>query len=460
MPKEKSLISNSIFNIIKTFSSLVFPVITFAYASRMLGSAGLGRVSFTNSVISYFTMLATLGMKYYGTREAARLRDDKLRFNRFSHEMLIINAVTTAASYGLLIVAMLTIPKFWGYATLLLINSMSIVLQGMGMEWLYQAVEEYRYIAVRSMVFQIISLGALFIFVRDADDVVPYALIHLAATSGSYILNFFNARKYIRFRYCGPYELKKHIKPLLWLFAMALSIELYTVLDSTMLGFLQGDAAVGRYTAAVKVNKMVNSLITSVGVVLIPRLSYYIGQRKGELVKDLVNKTYNLMFMLSIPAAAGLFMLSNDIILLFSGSEFAAASLTMRILTPIVVIIPFSVITNLQIFIPMGKENLILQSTLVGAAVNFTLNQLLIPRFAENGAAVATVLAEGAVTVVCFVNIGRFFERKAIFAKYWQYWLAVLPVFAISEVCLHLPVNRWIGMCFAIGVSAICYFLI
>lgn len=239
---------------------------------------------------------------------------------------------------------------------------------------------------------------------------------------------------------------------------MALSIELYTILDSTMLGFIKGDAAVGRYTAAVKINKTVNSLITSFGVVLIPRLSYYIGKKKDDQVRDLVNKTYNYMFMLSIPAAVGLFVLSDEIMLLFSGRGFASAAVTMRILTPIVVIIPFSVITNLQIFIPMAREKLILQSTLAGAVINFTLNQLLIPHYAENGAAVATVVAEAAVTVICFVNIGRFYSRKAIFAKYYQYWVASMPIPIIAAVCRLLPVGRWVGMAIVVVLSVVVYF--
>ena len=458
MQKEHSLLKNSIFNTCKTFFNLVFPVITFTYASRILGDSGIGQVNFAKSVTAYFTMLATLGMKYYGTREAARLRDDRPAFNRFAHEMLIINFVMTAISYVLLFAAMAAVPKFKSYKTLLLVNSVAIALEGLGMEWLYQSVEEYRYIAIRSILFQAIGMAGLFIFVRDADDVVPYAVVLLVAGSGSYVLNFINARKYISFRRCGPYGFRRHIKPLVWLFAMALSIELYTILDSTMLGFMKGDAAVGRYTAAVKINKTVNSLITSIGVVLIPRLSYYIGQKRDDQVRDLVNKTYNYMFMLSIPAACGLFVLSDEIILLFSGKGFALAAVTMRILTPIVVIIPFSVITNLQIFIPMAKEKMILQSTMVGAVVNFTLNQLLIPRYGENGAAVATVVAEGAVTAVCFVNIGRFYDRRAIFAKYYQYCLAAISIPLAAVLSRLLPVGRWIGMFVVMTLSVTGYF--
>lgn len=282
------MLRNSFFNLIKTSSNLIFPIVTFTYASRILGDTGIGQVSFTKSIISYFTMIAMLGMTHYGTREGAKLRDDPLRFSRFSQEMLIINGFTTAFAYLLLILSMLAVPKLQEYNSLLLVNSFAILLQGMGMEWMYQAVEEYQYITLRSVLFQGISFVALFVFVRKPTDVVAYAVIQLLSSSGSYVLNFINARKYVKFQRFDHYEIRKHLKPLLWLFAMVVSIELYTVLDSTMLGFLKGDAAVGRYTAAVRVNKMMNSLITAAGAVMIPRFSYYIHNREHEKVKSLV----------------------------------------------------------------------------------------------------------------------------------------------------------------------------
>lgn len=456
----KSLFHNFIFNFIKTASNIFFPVVTFTYSARILGVDGVGQVNFAKSVVSYFTLIAILGMNYYGLREAAKVRDNKSSLSKFTQEMLIINGCTTVLAYVLLVVVMTMVPKFHGYEALLLVNSLAILLQGMGMEWLYQALEEYRYIAVRSVLFQIGALAAMFLFVRDEKDVLPYAAVTLAASSGSYVLNFINARKYISFRHCSNYEIRKHLRPILWLFAMAVSIELYTVLDSTMLGFLKGDNAVGLYTAAIKVNKMVNTLITAMGAVLIPRLSYYIGgERYGE-VESLIKKAYNYIFLLSVPAAVGLFMLSDEIILLFSGSEFAAAGLTMRIMTPIVLLIPFSVMTNQQTFIPMRKEKLILISTSVGAVTNFTLNLLLIPRYAENGAAVATVLAETAVATVCLMNVRRYFDMKQILRSVWQYWLAaaVIPIVVLLIKLADVP--YFVHISLAIPLSAVLYLVI
>ena len=460
MERKKSLIRNYLYNFIKTFSALFFPVVSFSYSSRILGEAGLGKASFANSLVSYFTLFAMLGMNYYGTREAAKRRDYRDELSKFAHEMLLINGFTTGISYSLLMIVMLTVPQLQEYRVLIWINSFTVILNGLGMEWLYQGIEEYRYIAARSVLFQVFALAAMFFFLRDSGDIAIYAVIHLAATSGSYILNFINARKYIHIHRYEHYEIKKHLKPLLWLFAIPLTIELYVVLDTTMLGFLQGDVAVGRYTAATKVARMVNSLIVSIGVVLAPRLSYYIGKSENLKVKELATKAYNYVSLLSVPAAVGIFMLSDEIIQLFSGTGFSAAGLTIRILSPIIIFIPLSMSINQYTLAPMGKEKRIILSTSAGAVTNILLNSILIPKYAENGAAVATVIAELVVLIIALANAGSFFDIQMIFKHYYQYWLAVFPIPLLKMLLTSMPIYGFLRVVCIIVCSAGGYFLL
>lgn len=459
-PNSKSLLSNYIFNLLKTFSSLAFPIITFTYSARILGVEGVGQVNFARSVVMYFTFFALLGMNYYGTREAAKLRGDRAALSKFVQEMLIFNGISTALAYVFLFISMVFIAKLRPYQTLLLVNSAAILLQGLGMEWLYQGLEEYRYIALRSVAFQFVALGLMFLLVRKPEDVVPYTAVTLLATSGPFVLNFINARKFVDFRLFDHYEIKAHLKPLCWLFALVVSMELYTVMDSTLLGFLKGDAAVGRYTAAVKVNKMVITMITAIGVVLIPRLAFYIGEKRRDKVDELVEKAYNYTFLLSVPAAVGLFVLSDEIILLVSGAAFSSAALTLRLLTPIVLVIPFSVATNQQTLIPMGYEKLMLKATSLGAVTDLVCNIGLIPPYGENGAAIATVLAETVVAVVSFYNAGKFFTMRQFFRNYHQYWMAAMPIFICAYLGRLLPLSYIARMTLVIVASVSCYFCV
>lgn len=458
--KEKNIAGNVFFSVIKTLCTLAFPLITFSYSSHLLGVEGVGQVNFAKSIISYFTMFAMLGMNYYGTREAAKIRDKKDKLSKFVHEMLIINAITTMIAYFLLVVAVIAIPKFSEYTTLLFINSFSICLMGLGMEWLYQALEEYRYITIRVLGFQIVALILMLLTVTDKSQVNNYAIVLVLSTSGSYIFNFFHARKYIKFKKYKNYDIRKHVPSLLWLFALAVSIELYTVLDSTMLGIMKGDTSVGIYTAASKINKVIILLINSLGVVLIPRLSYYIGIGEFDKIQNLLKKSYNVVFMLSVPAGVGLFVLSKDIIYMFSGEGFHAAWLAMRIMTPIVLFIPFSVVTNQQTLMPMGKEKLILQSTFAGAITNIIGNSILIPIYAENGAAFATLISEFVVMVICYVNAKKCFNIKKIFDEYYKYWIAVIPIPFICAVMQHFIAKSLYRIILCGLFSSVSYFTV
>jgi O-antigen/teichoic acid export membrane protein len=452
--------TNFLFNLLKVISSVIFPVLTFSYSSRILGADGVGKVNFAKSIISYFSMFAMLGMNYYGTREAAKIRDDRDALSKFVHEMLIINGVTTCIAYIALAVFILSVGRLQDYRVLLLINSFSILMLGMGMEWLYQALEEYRYIALRAMAFQLIAIVIMFMTVKDSGDVVNYTIVSTLAFSGSYVLNFFNSRKYVDFHLYGSYRIKRHLKPIFWLFAMALSIELYTVLDSTMLGFIKDDEAVGIYSAAIKINKLAITIITSLGVVLIPRLSYYVGQGNKEQFMKLIYKAYHFVFMFSIPSTMGLFALSDEIIRLFCGNGFESSGFTMKILTPIVLVIPFSVLTNQQIFVPLGKEKQILISTCIGAITNFTLNMLFIPKYSYIGASIATVVAELIVAIVCFINAKQTFDITGIFSGYYQYWIAAVPIIIIIKIIQWLDLGDIKTVLFGVVLSVGIYFML
>ena len=455
---KKSLIINAIFNFIKTFFTIVFPIITFAYASRVLGVEGIGKVSFAKSFSMYFSMIAMLGVNYYGTREAAKVRNNKDKLDEFASELIIINLISTIFSCVLLTIVTCLFDSLYDYRQLLLIFGISVALSGMGLEWLYQALEEYRYIAIRSIIFQAMAIVLMLVLVKANTDVEEYALICVFASSGSYVFNLVRARKLVNISAVSVKNIKRHMKPIFLLFAMAVSIELYTVLDSTMLGFICGDMVVGLYTSAIKVNKMVNTLITSLGVVMIPRLSYCLSHNEIDLAKKYMIKVYRVVFMLSIPASVGLACLSNQIIRIFSGESFSSASYTMRLLTPIVIIIPFSIVTNLQIFIPMMKEKYILISTCSGAVTNIILNVILIPRFAENGAAISTIIAELVVSIICVFNIKTIVPLSQIFYKIHQNIFAAIGVLIVCNICQQQLRNDFVCIVTAVVLGTLIYF--
>ena len=193
---QKSLKTNAFLNTLKTVLTLFFPLITFPYSSRVLGPENIGKVNFAQSVVSYFAIIASLGISTYATREAAKVRDDREKLSQISSEIFIINLISTVIAYVLLVASLIFVRKFDDYRLLIIICSTLIVFTTVGMGWLYQAVEDYLYITVRSLAFQIISVILLFTLVKSKDDYLWYASINIISNVGANILNFIHARKY------------------------------------------------------------------------------------------------------------------------------------------------------------------------------------------------------------------------------------------------------------------------
>ena len=301
MSKQKSLKLNFVMNSILTMSQFIFPLITFPYVSRILLPAGTGKVSFATSIVSYFTLFAQLGIPTYGIRACAKVRDDREELSKMVQELLIINLVMSALSYAVYFAAIYYVPRFRQDKELFLIIGLTVFFNAIGMEWLYKALEQYTYITVRSIIFKFIAIVAMFLMVHEQSDYVIYGGISILASSASNIFNFFHIHRYINIKPVGHYNFKKHLKAIVVFFAMSCATTIYTHLDTVMLGFIRTDADVGYYNAAVKIKTILVSIVTSLGVVLLPRASYYVEHNMMDEFYRITKKAINFVFLIATP---------------------------------------------------------------------------------------------------------------------------------------------------------------
>lgn len=448
-----SLKKNAVLNMTRTVMSLIFPLITFPYTSRVLGPVYIGRVSFAQSIVSYFSLVAALGINTYAIREAAKLREDKTKLSKFIKEILSINLASTLAAYVLFATAVFAVPSLSDYRKLLCICGASILFTTLGMDYLYTALEEFKYITVRSIAFQFLSLMLLFTLVKNQNDYLKYAAISVVSSVGSNILNFFHARKFVDFRLSREtrLDLRKHLRPIFTFFAMSAAVSIYTVLDTTMLGFLKGDEAVGIYTAATKINRMVVMMITAVTGVLLPRLSFYASNGEKSEFLRLADKAVQFVVLFSFPCATGLFVLAEPAVLVFSGTKYLPAVPVMKIMNAVIVFISLSNVTGIQIFMSVGKERITLFSVIAGSVVNFTLNMILIPRYGAIGAAAGTVVAEFAVTAIQLVFAGKYISYKNLFVHV----IKVLMSACVMSFCVYLIAEHLENLFLKIAVGII-----
>ncbi len=437
--KIRSVKFNFIMNFILTASSILFPLITAPYILRVLQAEGNGRVDFASSVMTCFMMFASLGIPTYGIRTCAKVRDDKEELSNTVQELMIINTVTMALTYTAFLVLVFLVPQFAEEKTLLFINSISMVLNVIGVTWFYNAIEQYAYITACSIAFKLASILLMFLLVRSPEDYVKYGAITVFAASGSYILNFWNLRKHIRFKKTRPYRFRVHLRPILVFFSMSAAINVYTNLDTTMLGIMKDKAEVGYYSAGIKIKNLLVSLTTSLGAVLLPRLSYYIEKGEQKAFQETVSKAFHFVLILGSAVTVYFIVMAQEALLLLGGDGYSASVTPMQILMPTVWLIGLSNITGMQILTPYGQENKVLVSIVGGAVLDFILNLALIPNYGASGAAFATLLAELLVLVVQCYYLRQLLKEIVRYIPFWKYIVAVG-----AGTVLMLAVKYWI----------------
>lgn len=401
-------------NAMLTASSIIFPLITLPYITRVLGPEHLGKVYFSHSVVMLFSMAAELGIPVYGIKACAKVRDDITELSRTVHEIMAINLISCAASYLLLAASILLIPGVRAEKTLIIAMSSVIILNSLGMEWLYKAIEKFSYITIRSLAFKTLALAAMFMLVKSSDDYIVYGVLTVAAASASNILNMINARKYVILRPVGGYDLKRHLRGMLLLFMLAAAVNIYTSLDVAVLDLLSGDAEAGLYGVSARIKAALVSLITSVSAVLLPRTSFYYERGYGDAFTGILSRTLKLVVAAAAVTAAIFIAFAGTVMRVLAGGEFAGAAASLRILMPALVIIAVSNVIGMQMLVPMDREKPVAAAALAGAAADLILNLILIPHYGSKGAAAATLAAE-AVVLVCLIHAAGTERIKELF---------------------------------------------
>lgn len=460
MNGKKSIKINAIANMIKTLLSVIFPLITFPYVSRILGIETYGKYQFCSSIVNYFIYLAALGIPTYAIRNGSAIREDKEKINTFCSEMFSINVLTTLLSYILLGIYIYVCSNNAENRYIFLILSSTIIFNTIGKEWIFSIFENYLFMSIRYIFFQVISIILMFVFVKKPEDIFFYLLIVQLATGGANIVNYFYAKKYAKIKLKFKLDIKAHLLPILILFLNNISVIIYTNSDITLLGILKNEYEVGLYSVSAKIYTILKQLINGFIVVTIPRLSYYIQNEKKEEFEILASKIISVILIFIFPIMIGIYFLSADIIVLISGSEYANAYLSLEILSFALI---FSAVASFyisSILIPNKKEKKVLICTIMSAIINIVLNLLLIPKYGQCAAAVTTVIAELIVMVISIYYSKNIFRYKIKIKDMLTTILATFIVILVIKMFKILINNMHVYLISTVFVSAIVYLML
>ena len=456
--EKKSLINNAIFNMIYKLLNVLFPLISSAYISRIILADGIGKVSYAQNIVSYFTMVAALGIPSYGIREIAKSRNNHNELNKTFTELFCINFISTFLCVFIYYIFILSFQQFQKEITLHLIFGLLIVFNFINVDWFYQGMEDYVYISIRSIIIKFLSLVLLFLFVKDRNDYIIYAIITCLATGGNYIYNIFHLRKYISFQF-HDINLLNHMKPILLLVVCSISTELYSKIDVTMLGSNYDERIVGYYTNAQKLITVIVSITSSLSSVFLPRLSYYYINEEKKF-NDLISKGLNILFYISIPSCLGILLISNNLIPAFFGSNFNPAVLTVQILSPLIIIKSVGDLLCYQINIATNNERKLLYAYSAAAIINIVLNSIFIPIYFDKGAAFASVISELVVNISLSISSLKMIKIKMSKKNITSIIYSSIALICVVSIINLLKINSVIILMIQVVCGIIVYLTI
>lgn len=431
MGNKKSVSKNYLLNLLYQLFSILAPIVTAPYLSRVLGANSIGQYNFTASISNYFLILSAFGFGYYAQREIANHQADKVAQSTVFWEILIVRFFSVGLS--LLIYLSLAFSGVFGeYTSLMWWWIISIVSIELDISFLFQGNEDFQTVVFRNILVKTISIICIFVFVKSQTDLWAYILCMAASTFLGNLSIWFQLRKVISFVKVSQLHPMRHVRPAFRLFVPTIAISVYTILDKTLIGLLvsgtyvdqeiqivngisqtisatkrYSDLENGYYSEAEQIVRASMTIITSLGTVMIPRNSKEFSDNNVERVKDNIYFTSDFVWFLGVPMCFGLAAVAPNFVPWFLGAGFDKSILLMQLFSPLIVVIGFSNLLGLQYLIPTKKDSKFTICILIGAVTNLILNCILIPFFWSVGAVIASVIAESFVVVAMLIVVRK-----------------------------------------------------
>lgn len=407
-----SVKKNFIYNTIYQIFIIIVPIITVPYVSRVLGPSGIGLYSYTSAYAQYFVLAGMIGISLYGNRQVAYNKHDKEKLSKEFWSIYGLQFLTTLISFFCYIIIFVIINN--SNKMMYFVQSIVVLTTVFDISWFFIGYEDMKSVVIRNTIVKIVGVVSIFIFVRKPSDVIKYAFIMVISNFIGQVIMWFNIKDKV-YRYKPNInESIKHLKPSLALFISQLAIQIYTLLDKTMLGAMTGVYEVGLYENSQKTIKLALTLITSLGIVMLPRMSALHSQGKKEEFNKLIYKAFNFVNFMVFPMVLGLIAVSNTFSLWFYGESFNGIGFLLQLGSMLMIFIGWSNILGIQVMLPMKKEKQFTISVTVGALVNFILNLFLIKQFQASGTTLASVIAEFSVTATQIYFLKDLINIKSI----------------------------------------------
>lgn len=453
-----SVTKNFLYNVTYQLLLIILPLITTPYISRVLGSGGVGTYTYTYTIANYFMLAAMLGVKNYGNRSTAAVRDSRQLLSRTFWEIYGLQFLCSAVVLAFYLIYILAFVR--ENRIIALIQGIYVLSGLLDISWLFFGVEQFRITVTRNIVIRLINLACIFLLVKDRGDLWIYTLIMTLGIALSQGYLWLYIRRIVDWYRPKLRDLRRHVLPELILFVPIIAVSLYTMMDKVMLGAMSTMNQVGFYEGASKILNIPLGVITALGTVMLPRMSNLAAKRKvRESGKYIYNSMIFAMFLAS-GMMFGIAGIAEDFVPLFLGEEYSSCVNLIRVMAPTVPFIAWANVIRTQYLIPNHEDRSYIISVVLGALVNLTVNALLIPHMQALGAVVGTVCAEGSVCISQTIMVRKKLKIVHYLRNTGMYFVFGAVMYLMIRAVHSLDIGTAVGLITEILAGGCVYVLL
>ena len=405
------VIKNYLYNLSYQILTIILPIITVPYVTRIFTSEDLGNYGFYNSIVSYFSLFAMLGIGIYGTKQIAAARDVSSTF----WNIYAIQLIASILALFVYVMTLLSIPKMSGIVPITL--GIVLLTKMIDISWLFTGKEDFKKITLRNTMVKVAGVISIFTFIKSSEDLYLYIfLIVIFDFLGQFVM-WIPAKKFIKRPSFNGNAIKKNLQPIVLLFLPQVAISLYVVLDRTLLGLLGSYSDVGIYEQGQKLTSILLTVVSSLGAVMLPRVANLLSERKEKEAQNMVRFSFILYNLIIFPMIFGLIAINEIFVKLFLGQNFQDVKYVLYIIVFNIMFIGWTNILGYQVLVVRNKNKEFMLSTTIPAIVSVAVNIAVIPFFGYIGASITSVVVETLVFAIQWYYSRNIINKNLLFNK-------------------------------------------
>ena len=398
------ILKNFIFNSCSQLLSIIVPLITAPYLSRVLGPENIGIESYINAISQLFYTIGMLGLTNYATREIAYVRDSKKERSKVFWEMMLARVIVFGGSLAVFLI----VGYHNQYRSFFIIQIVWLIAMFFDVSWFFIGMEMFGCTVLRNFIVRILTLVSIFVFIKDQDDFVLYFILCAVFQLIGTISIFPQVAPHIEKVKFSELKVARHFIPSIKVFLPQFASVLYLQVDKVMIEAICNDTKqIAYYSQAEKLIKAPIALITAVSSVMMPRIANEFSKNNIEKIQSYLDVTLRGLMLMAWPVAFGMAAIAEKMIPWYLGDAFEPTIYAMMLLAPIIVAIAASSLSANQYFLATNQTRIMTISYTTSAVLNLAINALMIPNYGFIGAAIGTIVAEYTVFIMQYYVMNK-----------------------------------------------------